>query len=376
MENVEENKFTLIYTGTSFNLDKLGDEMDNAFKNLYSAMLGNNVLLKNEFINASFRFFDKNKNNIRAHNSYFSNFTPLLIYAQVVVKNKMDKQVWSLAQECVDFWDKDKDEKDKVHKGTLYYFFSEAYLDEWDLDKCFLLIHNAIDEDIRSSGILNPMTPAYRFATLTYDEGDRLSNFTNFLIQIVKSYIIIFNKTYNKNLRFENINNLFFNKIILKDIVFLFSYLIARIYNLKVSTKNIKNDLSNLFQINLLLSIAVIIEEIFEIIKSHKDISKLEEVFKLCKKCSIIFDKTKDLFDKSFDKQIDSALKNEFIYEDNKLSQIEKDWLIYKNVRNKVAHNVFTSKVIAEYFDDILQSMFNVFFWIIENLYLPIEDEL
>ena len=66
----------------------------------------------------------------------------------------------------------------RIHKGTLFYFWAITCILNGDLEKGFLLMHCALEEDRLTdnlSGKQYPDSPAYHFVTLNYDNVGEFS---------------------------------------------------------------------------------------------------------------------------------------------------------------------------------------------------------
>ena len=81
-----------------------------------------------------------------------------------------------------------------IDKGTLFYFWGSTTLLRGSLDRGYLLIHQSVEEDSRTSGVQIPLTPSYADVCLDYETPDQAFQFwpvepASFLEVFVHDYV-------------------------------------------------------------------------------------------------------------------------------------------------------------------------------------------
>jgi hypothetical protein len=94
----------------------------------------------------------------------------------------------------------------------------------------------------------------------------------------------------------------------------------------------------------------------------------------LSQKTGLKIDKTKlqefnNKYKNDFQSTLDDLINSRPMFRNNKLQPIEEDIAIIYGFRNSAAHKISDRSFIHENFDKIINRVFNVFFFAIENLY-------
>jgi hypothetical protein len=166
---------TVQIAGDTIVTHKLGQPMDDAFDHLYRAFEQGRLAVDDNFKAAALHYFDRFVNSIHApaaHDEYFNCFTPIWKSLLPGVPDVAEK-VWELAFDPVQQWEQANPGK-LIDKGTLCYFWGATALLRGNLDRGYLLIHQSVEEDSRTSGLQIPPTPSYALVGLDYEKPDRL----------------------------------------------------------------------------------------------------------------------------------------------------------------------------------------------------------
>jgi len=161
-----------IIGGRTINIASLDQPLDQAFISLHAAYFGNQALDWADFDAAARKFFDANPKPSILHNAYFDNFT--IIWSNFLASGNFDEaeHIWDMALAPVLRWERDNPQE-RIHKGTAYYFWSMTALQRGDLDKGYALAHQAVEEDVLTTGQPVPDTPALALATLNFAKADQ-----------------------------------------------------------------------------------------------------------------------------------------------------------------------------------------------------------
>lgn len=85
--------------------------------------------------------------NTGVYDKYFSNFTSLWNLLLYQGSFFYAEQLWQISIETAKKWDKRQNQNKKIHKGTPFYFWGVTCILKEDLEKGFLLMHQALEED-------------------------------------------------------------------------------------------------------------------------------------------------------------------------------------------------------------------------------------
>ena len=163
--------FTFKIREWPFSIEDLGPLMNEQFQNLYNYYFSGKGFERSNFQNESLKYLGNNKR-VTDHDSYFNNFTPLW---RILLEQGLflyAEQVWEIAVDAAKKWEQQNPDQ-KIHKGAGYYFWAVTCIYKEDLEKGFLLMHEALEEDKRNLKPNNKNTPAYAFVILDSDEENQ-----------------------------------------------------------------------------------------------------------------------------------------------------------------------------------------------------------
>src|SRR5262249_41934485 len=145
--NTESMNRAIILGGREIIISALGQPIDAAFDRLHAAYFGQLPLPWEEFETAAQAFFDSTPANWSAHDAYFNNFT--LIWRTILNAANFEQaeHIWQRALQPAQGWES-VHQSQRIHKGTPYYFWSMTALLRGHVDRGYLLIHQAVQEDI------------------------------------------------------------------------------------------------------------------------------------------------------------------------------------------------------------------------------------
>jgi hypothetical protein len=173
---------------------------------------------------------------------------------------------------CVDKWEKAR--KQRVHKGTPYYFLTYGYREMGDVDSAFAAAFKAIEEDRQTSRLIfaderYKQSPAFKYITLVDDRANFLHGTVIKLRSLLEEYVKEY-KTLNPNFSINEIDTKLLNgKKDLQQIAFVFVYSLElikkyrdQLYTLPSNDFYKIRNLSNLF--NLCLVVDKVLEQKFK----------------------------------------------------------------------------------------------------------------
>jgi len=380
-------------------MNDLGQPMNEAFRQLYASFPTSNALNFEEVKKAAISFFDSNhiKNTdapsekvrkATLHDKFFQNFTKIWLWLLNQRQLGDAEYFWELAVKPALAWES-QNLGCRIHKGTAYYFWGGTAVLNGNLDKGYLLMHEALEEDIKTHGKQLPDTPSLIFAALDY--RGTLQTFRDWLLaqfKFLEELLKEYRSSYSKLLTAEELQKRFLKNPSVTPLVFLFAYTLARFFNLeKTSSYAQSSDFANQLGINLLFDLALVVEVTIKV-KSEREMGALRDQInnyllveprinqefigwngnttqKLGKNGR---SRTKEIFEQTLK---DLLSPDPFRFDDgSELTTVTgKDLALTYMIRNYGAHNVSPVQTVWERFTELRQSLFNVLFLCVETLY-------
>ena len=359
----------------------LGQPMDGAFDRLYAAFFEKEVRsVDDEFRAATFQYFDRYINDVNApaaHDHYFICFTP--IWNAFMSSRRLDvaERVWELAFEPVQQWER-AHPGELIDKGTLFYFWGSTTLLRGNLDRGYLLIHQSVEEDSRTSGEQIPLTPSYAVVSLDYEKPDQAFQFwpveqASFLEVFVHDYVT----TYHRPLTIDDVKRKFLNKPPNYDAIFQLTFTLARLHGISGLPDQAKRNLfAGQIEMNLLFDLLLVIEVAIRHanpVKKDKTYFSEQAKFLLQSAGHPLhqrdFDGVHAQFDANFGAAIrdalDGTLKSKWVT----LDPLQSDVHLAYELRNHGAHQIETVPIIWEDFDRVQRAVFRCLCATIDFLY-------
>jgi hypothetical protein len=363
----------LILGGREIVIGALGQPIDRAFDRLHEAYLGNTSLAWDEFTSAALEYFDHNPNPPAAHDAFFNNFT--IVWRFLADSGRLDEaeHIWERALEPAYEWEKTHPGQ-HLHKGTPYYFWAMTALSRGDIDRGYLLAHQSVEEDVRSSGQAKPDTPGFALVTLNYGKVDQA--FRQWVIDqaaFLNNAIANYNAEHARALRVEDIKPRFFDVTPDLDTVFLFTYTLARLIKIGLSKRITKNGFAGQLEVNLLFDLTLVIDSAIKA-KNTGQWQFINHSAYLLKASghTLTVQQLRDIndqFQTNFDKTTMSALVGTLSVGTSVLDRMHCDVALAYGIRNRGAHNVQTASTIWQHFPAITVSLLRVLFSTIDHLY-------
>lgn len=336
-----------------------------------------------QFLNASFDFFDQKENNYNAHNEFFVKFTHIwqMFLYQSRFKNAED--LWELALNIAYQWE-EKNPNKRIHKGTPYYFLGVTCILKEDLEKGFLLMHQALKEDEKTPEVNSHQTPAYCFVTLDYERQDQY--FRQKVKEIAKFLDTILGKYRSKRrgiLILTDLKSKLLQEANLQEVAFYFVFELFRIKKLllDINQRLTQNVFSSLLQANTIFDLCLIVENTIKKQNKYSNINLNGQTIGpllifLSSKSSLNLNKGYNLknlnddFGNDFSKTMKELLSSLYHFQDGTSPQaIEEDLAITYGFRNFGAHKIEDQPIIYENFKEITDRILNALFFSVEKLY-------
>jgi hypothetical protein len=383
----------LIIDGKEIVINELGQPVDHAFDRLYEAYTSNVALPWQEFADAALQFFDANPTITPKHDEYFNNFT--VIWNKLLSEGNYDRaeHVWELALQPAQQWEQVQPGR-RVHKGTPYYFWAMTVLLRGDTDRGYLLIHQAVDEDIRSCGQQAALgLPGYALVSLNYQKVGQA--FYQWVLQqagFLAALLADYTATHGGNLTMDEVKHRFLDTPPNPETGFLFTYTLARLMNIaRLPSTATTNQFAGQLEINLFFDITLVIEEVIKDrnpTKRQQNGNKLTFVHQgdyLLAEAGHplnLLDATGQplsspqlrrinaLFDNDFDATLLAALDGTLAVPPSPaFNRLQCDVALAYGIRNHAAHNTDAAPTIWNRFPEVQRAIFRVLFATIEHVY-------
>ena len=375
--------YTFTAGSYGFSISDFGHEMNSLFEKLYNAYYARPAFDFKDFTDQSFDFFEAHKGNYILHGSFFDNFASLW-------RILMDQQRFNDAE---DLWDDvlklayNYEEKtgERIHKGTPYYFLGVTLILRKDLDRGFLMMHQALEEDKRSFKDLYTQYPAYFFVTLNYEMNQYFRQQILTIADYIDKRLESYRESCRGSLNMVDFKSRFLMETDLQESVFYFVFSMFRVRKLVVETnlKHTQNVFGSLLQANIIFDLCLVIETILKN-KIPRTPKKKYTMFylleKLSAKSSLSLNEDKLMqinvsFKDNFSATLQSLLESRYEFRDSTApQQIEMDLAIAYGFRNFGAHKIEHQSIIYNNFEEISQRIINTLFFSVEKLYLDPHD--
>jgi len=363
-----------------FTLGDLGQTMNEQFQKLYNYYFFNTGFERNKFESESLTFFDNN-NSIEGYDKYFNNFTPLWNLLLHQGSFFYAEQLWQISIETAKKWDKRQNQNKEIHKGAPFYFWGVTCILKEDLEKGFLLMHQALEEDKKNID-LNQLkdTPAYSFVTLNYEQQHQyFRNKVLEIAQFVEQNLSIYQTSRSGSLTMSEFKTKFLQNPNLIEQVFMFIFELFHIKKLLSENRQAltQNVYGSMLMVQSIFTFTLLVDNVIKYKYINQDTHKqqfLDLLIFLSGKANLKLDKSKlvevnEMFTNNFHRTLDNLINSRQVFKTAKLQTIEEDIAISYGFRNSAAHKIRDRPYIHENFNKIVDRIFNVFFLAVQTLY-------
>jgi len=362
-----------------FIIQDLGNGLNQEFVQLHEHFLIKRPFNYLKLEKAAHSYFDSHIGEWNAHDAFFNNFTIIWRLLLELGRFIEAENVWEFALAPAINWE-NAHPSQRLHKGTPYYFRGMTVILRGDLDRGFLLMHQALAEDIESSGNPFPNSPANAFATLDYQKQDqafrnKVQETADFLNELLAEY----RRTRGKVITLDEFQDRLFRIADLRDPVFLFVFALFKMRTLlKGARPSLRtNDFAGILETGLFFNLCLVIDSIIRY-KNQQSLRFIDHLAFLS--CTCQFNLNRDRLKQlnsafgqdfvDFPKVANELLAGTFSFKDGLvLSSPEVDVALVYGLRNLAAHRVESLPIIYQKFEDISQRVMNVLFLAAEYLY-------
>ncbi len=360
-----------------FRMGSLGDSINQQFVCLSEHFLANKAFNRSAFCRQASSYFDTHTGDWAAHDTFFNGFTPIW---QVLLSRGalLDGYwVWELALECASTWESTNPTQ-RIHKGTPYYFWGMTAVLAGDLDRGFLLMHQALSEDVQTTGVPLPPAPALAFVSLDYGKQDQaFRSKVQEIAQFLESYLEIYRRTRNGTLTIEQFRSKLLQSADLFHVAFNFVFILFRLHMLlkKVEPDVRMNHFAALLESNLLFNLCLVIDATIH----NKNIGKwkfIDHAEFLSVACGLGISRSQlveinNAFKKDFPFMAGKLLSGNYVFNDGQvLYESGIDLALAYGFRNFGAHKVEGFPIVYQNFEGLAQRLMNVLILSLERLHV------
>ena len=328
------------------------------------------------FNRASLEFFDRANDDTSLHDRYFSILAGFINrHIQAGLWYKAETMWRSVIQPALD-WEAQHPNR-FIHKGTPFYFWGMAAIIRGELDMGYPLMHQALQEDIRTHQNARPDTPAYAFATLDYTKVDQaFRDWTEYQARFLEPLLENYRSSHTMVLNLDDFRRRFLLSPPSLDVIFLFTYALGK-FSLfdRVPPYARQNDFTSQLELNLLFDILLVIDasigarnpgvNSFPLHAAH-----LSNEAGLGLTQNKLQNELNPVFQADFNLTLANILNGAFQFGDGTgLTGLAGDLAVAYGLRNYGAHHISSVPTVQLRFNEIRQSLFNVLFLTIEMLY-------
>jgi hypothetical protein len=207
-------------------------------------------------------YFTANPEAPDRHDAYFNNFTAIWRAALETGNSDLAESIWPQALAPASQWEQAQPGR-RLHKGTPYYFWAMTALLRGDIDHGYILIHQALAEDVRTHQQARPNTPGYALVSLNYQRVDQaFRSWTIDQATFFERLINNYRTTFAKQLTIDDVKRRFIDNSPTIEILFLVTYTLARLRKISAEADYARRHVfAGMVELNLLFDSTVIIDE-------------------------------------------------------------------------------------------------------------------
>ncbi|MBE0433173.1 hypothetical protein IBX73_06875 [candidate division WOR-3 bacterium] len=378
------SKFTFRIGERVMQMEDLGISMNTQFLKMHESFFHGCGLDIDLFRKEALRFFDTNINNYGLHDSFFQNFTIIWQSFMIQGRYRDGEYIWNMAADIANEWES-KHQNGRIHKGTPYYFWGGTCIASGDLERGFLLVHQALEEDRKTleenkqpPPNLDSRTPAYAFVTLDYEKQDQFFlPIVKEIVEILEHKLIEYRESNRGALELSDLKLNFLENHDLREEVFYCIFNIFRLRNLlgNIDQRLTQNAFSSLLHANVIFAFCLIIDNILKQNNPNQRKWKLRDHYIDLPILSVNFDPDKmdalnNDFKRDFSTTLCNLLNSHYRFQvQPTLTSIEEDLAITYGFRNFGAHRMEVQPVIYNNFTEIATRVLYTLFYSIEKLY-------
>ena len=246
-----------------------------------------------------------------------------------------------------------------------------------DVDLGFLMMHSALEEDIRTHGRVDPATPSYRLAVLDGDHPDQAFRpFVEGLSGRLDNRLEAYRHRYGRNLTMAAFKGQFLEQQDLRETAFLLSFTLARLEKVLINQVPVAGTFGSQFFANLFFDLCLVVDAAIK--NRSAGVNAPEKFINLAAHLSSVGNlgvTTQDLgfingqFKTDFDATLTGALDFTLTSRGRPMSQSASRLAVVYGLRNRGAHGPASSPIVSARPAEIAICLFDTLFLAVEVLY-------
>jgi len=364
-----------IISGQTFSIEGLDPSLDQEFVNLHGAFLGTSTYGWGSFVAAAQTYFSQPAVGDHQHGLFFNNFT--ILWQHFLGAGQFDaaEQIWRMACDTAWVWETSNQGR-LIHKGTPYYFWGMTAILRGDIDRGYALMHQALEEDVRTSGNPFPDTPALALATMNAEKVEQAAH--DWVVRkagVADRFLANYRSSSGKALDFTLLNSKFLQHPPNRHTVYSLSYVLGRLVKLlDTPSQVLDSDFAAQLNMDLILRLLQIIESSLKA-KSPSDKTFLPLVVYLAQTATLTptmadLQYVNEEAQKDFEKTVGELLDGTFsLPRGGTPSGLSRDLAVAYACRNYGTHQLTPSTTVLTRAKEIRQAVFNTLFVTVETLY-------
>lgn len=246
-----------------FVLQDVGSLMNAEFQTLYQELYTSGSANWTRHDGALFQYLDSHTS-VPDHDSYFNNLTIPWQEHLRTGQYAGAVELWHGRISAATRWESAHAPR-KVHKGSPLYFLGVTHILAGNLDRGFLCMHRALDEDARTRGSSTPNTPAYAFVTIDSSKVDQLFRpWVGGLAMYVDSKLGDFRQSRGGTITFGDLRTRFLANPTLREEAFYLASLSAMVREYEKGPVRVEaeSQFGSVAELRILFEICVVLERI------------------------------------------------------------------------------------------------------------------
>lgn len=286
-----------------------------------------------------------------------------------------------------------EDVNEEVHKGTIYYFIANAYLEQGDIPSAYIYFFNAMEEDRSNFPALgkDPKEGGAYLTTSLVDNPQLRPQLYSAVVVPLRNYLQGLIDGYNsrtetRGLTIQELDQKFLQADSMEDIKRFFVATLHEIFHLSPlnNTKMINNDYSKLKVVDTLFNLSLIIDQILEHRflgnASGRQRSMGNAVYRLTIHLSWT-NSTRDHDAGEFlgrvrprlnnitpDQRVPALLNGSTLYNGQNISAQKMAMFLAYHLRNFAGHNIEGQSILVTRYSEVLTAIMDAFLTTVEVL--------
>jgi hypothetical protein len=244
-----------------------------------------------------------------------------------------------------------------------------------NLDRGYVLMHQAFQEDALTSGQQTPDTPAYALVSLNYEKPAQA--FQSWVLEqasFFEGFVDDYAATHHRPLTIDDVRLKFLRNLPIIETVFLLTFTVARLKEISgLPDPATRNPFAGQVQMNLLFDLLLVVDNAIKH-KSSAQWKFIHHAKHLLHHAGhpLIQKQLQEVsrqFTKDFDATLKAALDGTLTVNSLVLDRLQCDVAVANGLRNRGAHEIEAVSTIWNDFNRVQRAVFRTLFATIDHLY-------